>query len=117
MQLSLRAPKKFRQNDSSYLFQAFLDECDQACRGVYDKEFEPTEASEISRPSISNSSDDDDVCGQNETEASKLSLSGILNLEFEADEDPVAGNLPRSGLQTLTNISIYKAYCAHTNFV
>ena len=40
-------------------------------------------------------SDDDDVCGRNETEASKLSLSGILNLGFEADEDLVAGNLPK----------------------
>ena len=40
----------FRQNDSSYLFQAFLDKCEQACRGVHD---EPTEASEISRPSVS----------------------------------------------------------------
>ena len=39
-------------------------------------------------------SDDDDVFGRNETEASKLSLSGILNLGFEADEDLVAGNLP-----------------------
>ena len=39
-------------------------------------------------------SDDDDGCGQNENEASKLSLSGILNLKFEADKDPVAGNLP-----------------------
>ena len=46
------------------------------------------------RPSVSDGSDDDDVCGPNETETSKLSLSGILNLEFEADEDPVAGNLP-----------------------
>ena len=35
----LRAPKKFRQNDSHYLFQAFLDECEQACRGVHDNEF------------------------------------------------------------------------------
>ena len=89
MQLLLQAPKKFRQNDSSYLFQAFLDE---ARRGVHDKKFEPTEASEISRPSVSDGSDDDDVCGRNETEASKLSLSGILNLESEADEDPVAAN-------------------------
>ena len=88
-----RAPKKFRQNDSSYLFLAFLDKCEQACRGVHDKEFEPTKASEISRPSVSDGSDDDDVCGRNETEASKLSLSGILNLEFEAAEDPVAGSL------------------------
>ena len=32
-------------------------------------------------------SDDDDVCGRNKTEASMLSLSGILNLGFEADED------------------------------
>ena len=95
MQLLLRAPKKFRQNDSSYLFQEFLDECEQACRGVHDKEFEATEASEISRPSVSGGSDDDDVCGRNETEASKLSLSGILNLKFETDEDPVAGNLPK----------------------
>ena len=39
MQLLLRAPKKFRQNDSSYLFQAFLEEeCEQACRGVHDKD-------------------------------------------------------------------------------
>ena len=53
VQLLLRAPKKLRQNDSSYLFQAFLDECEQACRGVHDEEFEPTEASEISRPSVS----------------------------------------------------------------
>ena len=94
MQLLLRAPKKFRQNDSSYLFQAFLNECEQACRGVHDKEFEPTEASGISRPSVSDGSDDYDVCGRNETEASKLSLSGVLDLEFEADEDPVADNLP-----------------------
>ena len=36
-------------------------------------------------------SDDDDVCGRNESE---LSLSGIVNLGFEADEDLVAGNLP-----------------------
>ena len=50
MQLLLRAPNKFRQNDSNYLFQAFLDECEQACRGVHDKEFEPTEASKISGP-------------------------------------------------------------------
>ena len=53
----LRAPKKFRQNDSSYLIQAFLDECEQACRGVHDKEFEPNEASEISRPSDSETDD------------------------------------------------------------
>ena len=47
----LQVPKKFRQIDSSYdsSFQAFLDEREQACRGVHDKEFEPTEASEISR--------------------------------------------------------------------
>ena len=42
-----------KQNDSSYLFQAFLNECEQACRGVHDKEFEPTEACEISRPGVS----------------------------------------------------------------
>ena len=93
VQLLLQAPKKFKQNDSSYLFQAFFDECEQASRGVHDKEFELTEASEISRPSGSDCFDDDDVCGRNDTEASKLSLSGILNLKFEADEDPVAGNL------------------------
>ena len=46
------------------------------------------------RPSVSDGSDDDEVCGRSETEASKLSLSGILSLEFEAGEDPVAGNLP-----------------------
>ena len=49
--------------DSSYLFEVFLDECEQACRGIYDKEFEPTEASEISWPSVKDGSDDDDVCG------------------------------------------------------
>ena len=81
------APK----NDSSYLFQAFLGECEQACRGVHDKEFEPTEASEISGPSVSDGSDADDVCGRIVTEVSMLSLSGILNLAFEADKDPVAG--------------------------
>ena len=53
----------FRQNDSSYLFQAFLEECEQACREVHDKEFEPTEATEISRPCVSDGFDDDDVCG------------------------------------------------------
>ena len=47
-----RDPKKFRHNNSSCLFQEFLDEIEQACRGVHDREFEPTEASEISRPSI-----------------------------------------------------------------
>ena len=35
----LQAPKKFRQNDSHYLLQAFLNECEQACRGVHDNEF------------------------------------------------------------------------------
>ena len=63
-----------------------------SCRGVHDREFEPTEASEISRPSVSDGSDNDDVCGRNATETSRLSLSGIL--EFEADEDLVPGNLP-----------------------
>ena len=43
----------FGMNDSSYLFQAFLDECEQACRGVHDEDFEPTQASEISRSSVS----------------------------------------------------------------
>ena len=47
----------------SLVFQAFVDECEQACRGVHDKEFEPTEASEISRPSVSDGFDDNDVCG------------------------------------------------------
>ena len=90
----LRPPKKFRHNNSSCLFQGFLDECEQACRGVHDREFEPTEASEISRPSVSDGSDNvnDDVCGRNATETSRLSLSGIL--EFEADENLVSGNLP-----------------------
>ena len=82
MQLFAASSKKFGQNDSSYLFQAFLDECEQACRGVHDKEFEPTKASEISRPSVSDGSDNDDVHGRNKTEMSKLSLSGILDLEF-----------------------------------
>ena len=49
----LRPVKFLKQNDSSYLFQAFLDECEQAFRVVHDKEFEPTEASEISRSSVS----------------------------------------------------------------
>ena len=70
-----------------------MDKCEQACRGLHDKEFEPTEASAISRPSVNDGFDDDDVCGPNDTEASKLSLVGILNLEFEAEEDPVADNL------------------------
>ena len=46
-------PVSVKQNDSSYLFQAFLDESEVACRGVHDKEFEQTEASEISRPRVS----------------------------------------------------------------
>ena len=133
----LRAPKKFRHNNSSCLFQEFLDECEQACRGVHDREFEPTEASEISRPSVSDGSDNDDVFGRNATETSRLSLSGIL--EFEADKDLVPGNLSEKTfdmfsifarhlhsltqlerteiLQTLTNISIYNAYCACANFL
>ena len=68
----LRAPKKFRHNNSSCLFQEFSDECEQACRGVHDREFEPTEASEISRPSVSDGSDNDDVCGRNATETLRL---------------------------------------------
>ena len=88
----LQAQKKFTQNNSSCLFQEFLDECEQACRGVHDREFEPTEASEISRPSVSDGSDNNNVCGRNATETSRLSLSGIL--EFEADEDLVPRNLP-----------------------
>ena len=57
--LSQPRPVKFlglvsvKQNDSSYLFQAFLDECEQACRRVYAKKFEPTEASQISRSGVS----------------------------------------------------------------
>ena len=35
----LRGPKKFRQNDSHYLFQAFLDECEEACRESMIKDF------------------------------------------------------------------------------
>ena len=66
----LRAPKKFRQNDSSYLFQAFLDECEEACKKVHDKEFESIEADEISGPGVSDGSDDDDVCERNEEGAS-----------------------------------------------
>ena len=88
----LRAPKKFRHNNSSCLFQEFLDECEQACREVHDREFELTEASEISRPSVSDGSDNDDVFGRNTTETSRLSLSGIL--EFEADKDLAPGNSP-----------------------
>ena len=42
-----------KQNDSSYLFQAFMDKCEQACRRVCDKEFEPTDASQISRSGVS----------------------------------------------------------------
>ena len=87
----LRAPKKFRQQFKLPVSR-ILDECEQACRGVHDREFESTEASEISRPSVSDGSDNDDVCGRNATETSRLSLSGIL--EFEADEDLVPGNLP-----------------------
>ena len=83
----LRAPKNLRQNHSSYLFQAFWDKCEQACSGVYDKEFEPTETSEISRSHVSDGSDDDDLCGRNETELSKLPLIGMLDL----NKDPVSG--------------------------
>ena len=38
-------------------FKHFLDECEQAYRGVHDKEFEQTEASEIFRPSVSEPDD------------------------------------------------------------
>ena len=89
----LRAPKKLRHNNSSCLFQEFLDECEQACRGVHDREFEPTEASEISRPSVSDGSDNDDVCGRNATETWRLSLSGIL--EFEADKTLCLATCPK----------------------
>ena len=51
----------------------------------------------ISGPSVSDGFDDDNVCGRNDTEASKLPLSRILNLEFGADKDPVAGNLVVAG--------------------
>ena len=57
--LSQLRPVKFlgivsvTQNDSSYLFQAFVEECEQACKRAYDKEFEPTEASQISRSGVS----------------------------------------------------------------
>ena len=68
-----------------------MNECEQACRGVHDKEFEPTETSKVSRPSVSDGFDDDDVCTRNDTEASKLPLSGILKLE--ADKDSITGTL------------------------
>ena len=57
--LSQPRPLKFlglvsvKQNDSSYLFQEFLDECEQAYRRAYDKEYEPIEASQISRSGVS----------------------------------------------------------------
>ena len=63
-----------------------LEECEQACRGVHDREFEPTEASEISRPSVSDGSDNDDVCGRNAAETSRLSLSGNLpEMDWDVD--------------------------------
>ena len=97
----LRAPKKFRHNNSSCLFQEFLDECEQACRGVHDREFEPTEASEISRPSVSDGSDND---------FEKFSIfARHLHSLTQLERTEI--------LQTLTNISIYNAYCTCPNFL
>ena len=97
----LRAPKKFRYNNSSCLFQEFLDECEQACRGVHDGEFEPTEASEISRPSVSDGSDNDfdmfPIFARHLHSLTQLERTEIL--------------------QTLTNILIYNTYCASANFL
>ena len=62
--------------------------------GEFMTEFEPTEASEISRPSqVSHGSDNDDVCGRNATETSRLCLSGIL--EFEADKTLCLATCPK----------------------
>ena len=71
----------------------YRDPSENLSFGLLPKKFELTEANEISRPSVSDGSDDDDVCGRNETETSKLSLSGILNLEFEADRRPCGWQL------------------------
>ena len=97
----LRAPKKFRHNNSSCLFQEFLDKCEQACRGVHDREFEPTEASKISRPSVSDGSDND------------FDMFSIFAHHLHS-----LTQLERTEiLQTLTNISIYNAYCVCANFL
>ena len=61
-----------------------MDEFEQACRGFHDKEFEPTEASEISRPSVSDGGDDYDVCGRNETETSKLFFQESSTSDLES---------------------------------
>ena len=91
MQLLLRAPEKFRQNDSSYLFQAFLEECEQACRGVHDKDLRQLRPVKflVSMMVLMITM----FVGEMILSRLKLSLSGILNLDFEAEEDPVAGNL------------------------
>ena len=88
MQLLLRSPKKFRQNDSSYLFQAFLEECEQACRGVHDKDLRPVKFL-VSMMVLMITM----FVGEMILSRLKLPLSRILNLDFEAEEDPVAGNL------------------------
>ena len=66
--------EKFRENDSSYLFQAFWDECEQAYRRVHHKELEPVK---LLGPV-------DEII---------LRHQSCLELELDADEDPVAGNL------------------------
>ena len=66
--------EKFRENDSSYLFQAFWDECEQAYRGVHHKELEPVKLLGLVDEII-------------------LRHQSCLELELDANEDPVAGNL------------------------
>ena len=108
VQLLLRAPKKFRQDDSSYLLQAFLNECEQACRGAHDKEFEPTEASESSRPNVSDGSDDDEMklrrrnCLCQESSSSNLKLTKTLWLQ-----------LSQIGLQTLIYFDLQSLLRTH----
>ena len=82
-------------------FKNFWTNVSKLCRGVHDREFEPTEASEISRPSTSDGSDNDfDMF---------LIFAHHLHSLTQLERTEI--------LRTLTNILIYNAYCACTNFL
>ena len=77
--------KKLRENDSSYLFQAFWDECEQACRGVHHKELEKVKLlGQVSVMVLMMMMFVDEII---------LRHQSCLEHEHDVDKDPVDGNL------------------------
>ena len=84
------------------MLQAFLDECEQAFRGIHDKEFEPTEASEISRPSV-NKTDNFKFLFQSFLDKCEQACRGVHDKKFEPTE---ASDISRPCVSETDNLII-----------